>query len=190
MTDGQEAGQAGFRGQQVVIAFVATAIAHVETHGQQLPLRVEEKAKIHRGESPAKPGKKGDLLQFVAGCQGGSAGRLPHALWRRLEPRPQSSAAQPSSSAASNCQASPSAICSAAWSTWPNVQPASSRSNQAYSFSKSARSCSSSAVTTPSGSCSRSCTATALPAEEEKRGRVIGSSRRASVLRDGSDVRH
>ena len=78
MTDGQEAGQAGFRGQQVVTAFVATAIVHVKTHGQQLPPRVEEKAKIHRGELPAKPGKQGDLLQFLAGCQGGSAGRLPH----------------------------------------------------------------------------------------------------------------
>ena len=77
VTDGQEAGQAGFRGQQVVIAFVATALGHVETDGQQLPLRVEEKAKIHRRELPAKPGKRGDLLQFLAGCQGGSAGRLP-----------------------------------------------------------------------------------------------------------------
>ena len=57
MTDGQEAGQAGFRGQQVVTAFVATAIAHVITHGQQLPPRVEEKAKIHRRQLPAKPGK-------------------------------------------------------------------------------------------------------------------------------------
>ncbi len=57
MTYGEKAGQAGFRGQQVVTAFVATAIAHVETHGQQLPPRVEKKAKIHRRELPAKPGK-------------------------------------------------------------------------------------------------------------------------------------
>ena len=85
MTDGQETGQAGFRGQQVVIAFVAAAIVHVETHGQQLPLRVEEETKIHRGKLPAESGKQGDLLQFAAGCQGGSAGRLPYASKQRRE---------------------------------------------------------------------------------------------------------
>ena len=69
--DGDIAAQARLRGQQIIEAGVTPAFGDVESDGEQIPRRIEQKGEIHRGQFVALPGQGFQGEQALAGVVAG-----------------------------------------------------------------------------------------------------------------------